>query len=46
MGSRNEIYKFDEWVKMDLEHIDNWNIWLDIKILLKTIPTIMKGSGL
>jgi lipopolysaccharide/colanic/teichoic acid biosynthesis glycosyltransferase len=45
VNGRNEIYKFDEWVKMDLEYIDNWSIWLDIKILLKTIPTIINGSG-
>ena len=45
VNGRNKINKFDDWVKMDLEYIDNWNIWLDIKILLKTIPTIINGSG-
>jgi lipopolysaccharide/colanic/teichoic acid biosynthesis glycosyltransferase len=45
VNGRNKINKFDEWVKMDLEYIDNWTIWLDIKILLKTIPTIINGSG-
>ena len=45
VNGRNKINKFDDWVKMDLEYIDNWNIWLDIRILLKTIPTIIKGSG-
>ena len=36
---------FDHWVQMDLEYIDNWSLGLDMKILLKTIPAIMKGSG-
>jgi exopolysaccharide biosynthesis polyprenyl glycosylphosphotransferase len=32
-------------VLLDLEYIENWNIWLDIKILLSTVPEILKGSG-
>jgi exopolysaccharide biosynthesis polyprenyl glycosylphosphotransferase len=36
---------FDYWVKMDLEYIDNWSLGLDLKILLKTIPAVLKGSG-
>jgi exopolysaccharide biosynthesis polyprenyl glycosylphosphotransferase len=36
---------FDHWVQMDLEYIDNWSLGLDMKILLKTIPAILKGSG-
>ena len=36
---------FDHWVQMDLEYIDNWSLGLDMKILLKTIPAIMRGSG-
>jgi len=45
VNGRNEIYEFDEWVKMDLEYIDNWNLLLDIKILFKTIPIVLKGTG-
>ena len=45
VNGRNEVYEFDEWVKLDLEYIDNWNLWLDIKILFKTIPTVLKGTG-
>ena len=45
VNGRNEIYEFDEWVQMDLEYIDNWSILLDFKILLKTIPAILKGTG-
>jgi exopolysaccharide biosynthesis polyprenyl glycosylphosphotransferase len=36
---------FDHWVRMDLEYIDKWCLGLDIKILLKTIPAVLKGSG-
>ena len=45
VNGRNEINDFDEWVKMDLEYIDNWSLWLDCKILLKTIPAVLKGTG-
>jgi exopolysaccharide biosynthesis polyprenyl glycosylphosphotransferase len=36
---------FDRWVRMDLEYIDNWSLGLDLKILVKTIPAVLKGSG-
>jgi len=36
---------FAYWVQMDLEYIDNWSLGLDLKILLKTIPAVLKGSG-
>jgi len=42
---RNKINNFDDWVKLDLEYIDNWNLLLDIKILLKTIPAVLFGKG-
>ena len=45
INGRNEVHEFDAWVKMDLEYIDNWNLLLDFKILLKTIPTVLKGTG-
>jgi exopolysaccharide biosynthesis polyprenyl glycosylphosphotransferase len=41
---RREI-KFDEWMEMDLEYLDNWSLWLDIKILLRTIPAVLFGHG-
>jgi exopolysaccharide biosynthesis polyprenyl glycosylphosphotransferase len=37
--------KFDEWMEMDLEYLDNWSLWLDIKILLRTIPAVLFGHG-
>jgi exopolysaccharide biosynthesis polyprenyl glycosylphosphotransferase len=36
---------FNEWVRMDLEYIDQWTLGLDLKILIKTIPAVLKGSG-
>ena len=41
----NEIKKFEDWIKLDLEYIDNWSLLLDLKIVIKTIPTILKGTG-
>jgi exopolysaccharide biosynthesis polyprenyl glycosylphosphotransferase len=36
---------FEKNVLLDLEYIENWNIFLDLKILLKTIPEVLRGSG-
>ena len=36
---------FDKWMELDMEYIDEWSLWLDAKILLKTIPTVLTGSG-
>jgi lipopolysaccharide/colanic/teichoic acid biosynthesis glycosyltransferase len=45
VGGRNHITSFEEWVAMDLKYIDNWTLWLDFQILLKTIPAVMCGKG-
>jgi len=45
ISGRNKVQVFDQWVKLDLDYIDNWSVWLDIKILLKTIPAVLFGSG-
>jgi exopolysaccharide biosynthesis polyprenyl glycosylphosphotransferase len=44
VNGRREI-KFSEWMQMDLEYLDNWSLWLDFKILIKTIPAVLFGSG-
>jgi exopolysaccharide biosynthesis polyprenyl glycosylphosphotransferase len=36
---------FDEWMKLDLHYIDNWSFWLDVKVIAKTIPAVLKGVG-
>ncbi|NWF93028.1 MAG: sugar transferase [Syntrophaceae bacterium] len=45
VSGRNKINDFNEWVRMDLEYIDNWSFWLDVKILFKTFLTVVKGTG-
>lgn len=44
-GGRNTITSFEEWVAMDLKYIDNWSLWLDIKILFRTVPAVLFGRG-
>jgi exopolysaccharide biosynthesis polyprenyl glycosylphosphotransferase len=36
---------FDQWIQQDLDYIDNWSLALDLKILCKTIPAVMRGTG-
>ena len=45
IGGRNQIFDFKDWVRLDLEYIDNWSLWLDLKILLLTIPAVFRGTG-
>ena len=42
---RNDIADFNDWIKLDLEYIDNWSLYLDLKILIKTIPMVLFGIG-
>ena len=44
VNGRNQI-DFENWMRLDLEYIDNWSLWLDAKILARTIPAVIKGSG-
>jgi exopolysaccharide biosynthesis polyprenyl glycosylphosphotransferase len=43
-NGRNRI-DFAEWMKMDLEYIDNWSLWLDLKLLIKTVPAVLLATG-
>ncbi|MBI5562907.1 MAG: sugar transferase [Deltaproteobacteria bacterium] len=36
---------FADWMRLDLQYIDNWSLWLDFKILAKTIPAVLFGKG-
>ncbi len=45
VSGRNKIKSFDDWVKLDLQYIDNWSLWLDIVILVRTLPVIILGFG-
>ncbi len=44
VNGRNNV-DFDDWMRLDLKYIDNWSLWLDTKILVKTIPAVVKGDG-
>jgi exopolysaccharide biosynthesis polyprenyl glycosylphosphotransferase len=37
--------EFDHWVEQDLEYIDSWSLWLDLKIILRTVPAMISGDG-
>lgn len=44
ISGRNSI-SFEDWMKLDMEYIDNWSLLGDLKILLKTIPAVIFGHG-
>lgn len=43
--SGRSLLPFDEMVRLDIYYIENWSLWLDCKILLRTIPVVLTGSG-
>lgn len=45
VSGRSDIRDFAEWVRLDLEYIDKWSLWLDLRILIKTIPVVLSGQG-
>ncbi len=42
---RNQVTDFKDWVRLDLEYIDHWSLWLDFQILLRTVPAVVAGAG-
>ena len=44
VSGRNMV-DFDEWMEMDLKYIDNWSLWLDLKIIFKTFFVVLFGYG-
>lgn len=46
VNGRNQIKAFDEWVKLDLEYIDQWSLVADLKILARTLPAVLRGTGI
>jgi exopolysaccharide biosynthesis polyprenyl glycosylphosphotransferase len=42
--NRNDI-SFKEWMKLDLKYIDNWSLWVDAKIIFRTVWVMISGSG-
>ena len=44
INGRNDV-SFEKWMEYDMQYIDQWSLWLDLKILVKTIPVVLKGTG-
>jgi exopolysaccharide biosynthesis polyprenyl glycosylphosphotransferase len=44
VSGRNQI-DFEEWMQLDLKYIDNWSLWLDVKILFQTVPVVLLHKG-
>ncbi len=45
VSGRNQIQDFDEVVRLDIRYIEEWSLWLDIKILFKTIWVVFARKG-
>jgi len=45
VSGRSDIDDFEEVVRLDLEYIDNWSLWLDLKLILKTVWVVVFGNG-
>ncbi len=45
VSGRNRITDFDDWVQLDLEYIERWSLWLDTRILARTVWAVVSGSG-
>ena len=44
VGGRNAL-SFEDWMRLDLQYIDNWSLFLDFKILLQTFSAMIRGTG-
>ena len=44
VGGRNNL-SFAQWMELDREYCENWSIWLDLRILFKTVPVVLLGKG-
>jgi exopolysaccharide biosynthesis polyprenyl glycosylphosphotransferase len=44
INGRSSVH-FERWMELDMEYIDRWSVWLDLQILIRTIPAVLKGSG-
>ncbi len=44
VGARHSP-EFDHWVEQDLDYIDRWSLWLDFKIIARTVPAVLSGTG-
>ncbi len=44
VSGRNNV-DFEEWMALDLRYIDDWSLWLDVKIILRTVPAVLFKTG-
>ena len=44
VGGRSEL-SFEQWMQLDLQYLDEWSLWLDLKILTRTVPAVFRGVG-
>jgi lipopolysaccharide/colanic/teichoic acid biosynthesis glycosyltransferase len=44
VSGRNKV-SFEKWMEMDMAYIDNWSLWLDLKIMVKTVFVVLFGYG-
>jgi exopolysaccharide biosynthesis polyprenyl glycosylphosphotransferase len=44
ISGRNEV-EFEKWMQLDLHYIENWSLWHDLKIVLLTLPAVIRGRG-
>jgi exopolysaccharide biosynthesis polyprenyl glycosylphosphotransferase len=44
VNGRNSI-PFEQWMELDMQYIDKWSLWLDLKILIQTVPAVLRGAG-
>jgi lipopolysaccharide/colanic/teichoic acid biosynthesis glycosyltransferase len=45
ISGRSDLADFSDWVRLDLTYIDQWSLWLDVKILLATVSVAILGRG-
>ncbi len=45
ISGRSDITEFERLVEMDMYYIDHWSLWLDLKLILKTVPAVLFGKG-
>ena len=45
VSGRNQIHDFEDWMELDRRYIQNWNLWLDARILFATLPAVLSARG-